>query len=157
MKKLLVAACALAALPGASFAQPPGFAHHPGAFHGAGPHSGPHGHFAAGPVAHFGPSDVAAWRGGYWWHGWRSGRLGWWWFADGYWYWYAVPVYPYPDVVAGYAVPGEEPTQTPRTWWYCYSPPGYYPWVRSCAGPWRPMPASPQPPPPGEPPPGYPP
>jgi hypothetical protein len=149
MRLLLIAACALVALPGAALAQ------HPGRFD-----RGPgHPHFSAGPIGHFAPRDLAAWRGGYWWHGWRGGRLGWWWCADGNWYWYAAPVYPYPDVVADDYVPGDYPGPSAPMWYYCYDPPGYYPWVRACGSPWRPIPANPQPPPPPEqaPPPGAPP
>ena len=168
LSKLIVAAAfAVLTLPGVALAQPSGHGHggagHGGAGHvgmsRGGPPGGFGGHFAAGPVGHFGARDLATWRAGYWWHGWRGGRLGWWWCADGDWYWYAAPIYPYPDVVADDYVPGDYPGPSAPMWYYCYDPPGYYPWVRACAAPWRPIPANPQPPPPPgqSPPPGGPP
>ena len=148
MRKLLIAACAVALIPGAALAQyrvyHPALHPHFGAPRpGFGP--GPVAHFAAGPVAHFGARDIAAWRGGYWWHGWRGGRIGWWWFAGGFWYWYAAPAYPYPDAVADYYVAGAGPAPGGATWWYCANPAGYYPYVPACPTPWRPVAATPQP------------
>jgi hypothetical protein len=130
MRKLLIAACALAALPsmslpGAALAEPAGVA-------------GPH--FAAGPVGHLAGGDLAAWRGGYWWHGWRGGQLGWWWFVNGYGYWYGAPVFPYPAYVGDLSVPGAAyPASSGRVWWFCDNPAGYYPYVRTCPAPWRPV------------------
>src|SRR5262245_53306214 len=40
------------------------------------------------------------WRHGHWWHGNHHGRIGWWWFAGGLWYWYPEPVYPYPTYIS---------------------------------------------------------
>ena len=157
MRKLLIAACALALIPGAALAQYHPYLHgrvyHP-ALHphfgdprpGFGPGPGPLTHFAAGPIAHFGARDMSAWRGGYWWHGWRGGRFGWWWGAGDFWYWYEAPIYPYPDSVADYYVAANHPApQAGATWWYCADPPGYYPTVRGCPTPWRPVAATPQP------------
>jgi len=129
MRKLLIAACALAAVPwmsvpSAALAQPA---------HVGGPH------FAAGPVGRFAGRDLAAWRGGYWWRGWRGGRAGWWWFAGGYGYWYAAPVYPYPAYVGDVSVAGAYPAPSGRVWWFCDNPAGYYPYVRDCPAPWRPV------------------
>ena len=118
----------------------------PPGFHGGGPVGRPR--FAVGPIGRLGPRDQsppgAAATGG---NGWRSGRLGWWWFVGGFWYWYNAPVYPYPVYVADYYLAGELPAQGGPMWYYCYNPAGYYPYVRSCAGPWRAVPATPPPPP----------
>jgi hypothetical protein len=84
-----------------------------------------------GPVARLAPADLATWRSGYWWHGWRGGRAGWWWCAGGYWYWFASPIYPYPTSVPVAVVGGGNPA--PRAvWWRCDNPAGYYPYVRGC-------------------------
>jgi hypothetical protein len=82
---------------------------------------------------------VGAWHGGRWYQGWHSGRYGWWWAVPGYdWYAYDEPAYPYPAYPnTGY--PGA-PT-APYFWYYCQSPPGYYPYVEQCATPWQPVPA----------------
>ena len=177
MKKLLIATCALLALPGVALAQHngggggshggggggprgagPGAHGQSGGFHGGfrGPggefHGGVgfrggfgpggfHSHFAAGSIGHFGGRDLGAWRGGFWWHGFRGGRIGWWWFTDGFWYWYNSPVYPYPGYVADYYVPGEEYGDQGPVWYYCNYPPGYYPYVHACPSGWRVVPA----------------
>jgi hypothetical protein len=102
----------------------------------------------------FSHRDRARWHHGYWWHGWRHNRYAWWWVVDGYWYPYPVPYYPYPvyipPAVAVQPAPppvysGAPPTQN---WYFCNNPRGYYPYVRSCRGPWRPVPVTP----PGSPP-----
>jgi hypothetical protein len=147
MNRLLTAACAVAALaiPSAALAQHTG--HGGGGGHG-GPHGGSHGggfspsfrgggghfgsHFSAGPISHFSGARLGVWRGGHWFHGGFGGRFGWWWWADGFWYLYDSPVYPYPGYVATYYVP-----QAGGSWYYCDNPAGYYPYVRSCMGPWR--------------------
>ncbi len=133
LKALIVAVAAALALPGAALAQ------HGGMGHGGGPPPGMHGggHFAAGPVGRFGARDLATWRGGYWWHGWRGGRVGWWWFAGGFWYWYASPIYPYPAYVPDYYMGGGYPAPG-SVWWFCDNPPGYYPYVHGCWH-WRPV------------------
>lgn len=79
------------------------------------------------------------WRAGYWYHGWHGGRYGWWWVAPGFgWTFYAAPVYPYPEPPPPAVAP---PPPAPATWYYCPNPPGYYPYVAQCYGPWRPVPA----------------
>jgi hypothetical protein len=146
LRKLIVAAaCAALTLPGVALAQPGGHGGstgHGGVGHGGmsrgGPPGGFGGHFAAGPVGHFGARDLATWRAGYWWHGWRGGRVGWWWFAGGFWYWFAAPVYPYPGYVPDDYVGGGYPAPGAVAWW-CDDPPGYYPYVRGCWR-WRPAP-----------------
>ena len=167
MKKLLIALCALAVLPGAALAQQHGGggAHggggqagggraaggwrggggwngggwRGGGWRGGGWNNGFRTHFFAGPVGHFGARDFAAWRGGFWWHGFRGGRIGWWWFAGGGWYWYAAPLYPYPDYVADYYIPSDAYQPPGALWYYCYDPAGYYPYVHACPSGWRPV------------------
>jgi hypothetical protein len=138
-----------------------GDSHGAGGFHGSGGFSRTesfHSRFGGGPVGHFGARDLNAWRGGFWWHGFRGGRLGWWWFTDGFWYWYDAPAYPYPGVVADYYVPGEEygpdegpapdygppggPNSSPsgHPFYYCYKPAGYYPRIPACPSGWRVVP-----------------
>jgi hypothetical protein len=130
MKTFLISLCALVALPAAALAQ-----RAIGPTHAAAPTRQ---HFSAGPVGRFAARDLATWRDGYWWHGWRGGRIGWWWFADGNWYWYASPAYPYPAYVPDYYIAGAYPTAPPGpVWWYCPNPPGYYPYVHDCPTPWR--------------------
>lgn len=96
----------------------------------------------------FTPFELGLWRGGHWVHGWHDGRYAWWWIVDGGWYFYTAPVYPYPTYVPPAVVVqppppyGAPPTQY---WYYCYNPPGYYPYVAACNGPWRPVPANPHP------------
>lgn len=112
--------------------------------------------------------DIALWHGGRWVHGWHGGRLGWWWFAAGSWYFYTRPVYPYPDpyvpstvivqpqvvqpqmlavqqpapqVVAQAPAPPAAPA--PQMWYQCKNPAGYYPYISNCPGGWTPVPASP--------------
>jgi hypothetical protein len=105
--------------------------------------SGFRGRFAAGPVGRFGVRDFAAWRGGSWWHGFRGGRIGWWWFTDGFWYWYDAPVYPYPLYVGDYSVASEGYAPPGEVWYFCYEPRGYYPYVPACPTGWRVVPANP--------------
>jgi hypothetical protein len=67
--------------------------------------------------------DRDYWRAGHWWRGWHEGRLGWWWLANGGWFYYPRPVYPYPAV---YAPPPVVVATPPGSY-------GYY-------GPWSPVP-----------------
>jgi hypothetical protein len=86
-------------------------------------------------------------------HGWHGGRFGWWWTVENGWYFYPEPVYPFPTYVPPPVVVAEPPAvmvpQPPtgrppaQYWYYCYNPPGYYPYVPACTGPWRPVPAAP--------------
>ena len=91
--------------------------------------------------AHFTPAQRALWVKGRWHHRWWHGRYGWWWYADGIWFWYGAPVYPYPTVVSDYYYEEPDYAETGPTWWYCYNPPGYYPYVPSCYTQWTPVPA----------------
>jgi hypothetical protein len=99
--------------------------------------------FAHHDFAHFTPGEHGTWTGGHWHHGWHSGRIGWWWFAGGAWYFYDAPVYPYPGYVSDYYVEDYGPPG--QYWYYCPSPPGYYPYVQRCSAPWQPVPPSPPP------------
>lgn len=92
--------------------------------------------------------DYGAWRHGYWNHGWRGDRFGWWWTVGPDYYYYAEPVYPYPDPYVPPAVIVQappQPTGVPpaQSWYYCDSPKGYYPYVSSCSVEWRQVPVTP--------------
>ena len=93
------------------------------------------------PFARFSAAERALWARGHWYHRWWHGRYGWWWYAGGAWFWYAAPVYPYPTVVSDYYYEEPDYGDTGPTWWYCYNPPGYYPYVPSCRQPWTAVPA----------------
>lgn len=124
-------------------------------------HSGSHPHWNANTlrdhnVSHWSASNRAAWQHGRWSHGRRNGRDGWWWYSGGTYFFYDQPVYPYPGYVSnyyyddgsyygdsdgydGYDDPGygAEPGDSQYYWYYCDNPAGYYPYVKSCHGPWR--------------------
>lgn len=93
--------------------------------------------------------DFHGWRDGHWDHRYHDGRLGWWWISAGSWYFYPQPVYPYPYpvlsappvVVAPSAVPSVPPPT--EYWYYCDAAKAYYPYVASCPGGWRAVPAIP--------------
>jgi len=99
-------------------------------------HGGFHGHEIGGFAGH----DAHVWQGGHWFHGWHGERFGWWWTFGGPWWWYPAPTYPYPDPYVPPVVVGPAPAQT---WYYCDNPAGYYPYVATCNGDWRPVPATP--------------
>jgi hypothetical protein len=108
-------------------------------------------------VSHFNTQDRAAWQHGHWQHGRHHGRDGWWWNSGGTWFFYDQPTYPYPGYVSdyyysddfydggddGYASDagdpgyGAAPGDGGYYWYYCNNPAGYYPYVKSCRGPWR--------------------
>src|SRR5208282_2127795 len=97
---------------------------------------------------HFNPGERSLWQGGHWIHDWHNGRYAWWWTVDGFWYFYPVPTYPYPTYVPPAIVLQQAPpvpTGLPpaQFWYYCDNPQGYYPYVASCNGPWRPVPVTP--------------
>jgi hypothetical protein len=108
---------------------------HAGAFHGGGFHGGGfHGNFA-GLHNGFGGDH-----GGHWYHGWHSGRYGWWlagpglaWTYYDYPGWGSYPDYDYYDYSQPYAS---------QTWYYCSDPAGYYPYVTQCNTGWQAVPAS---------------
>jgi hypothetical protein len=115
-----------------------------------------------GNIRYFGARDLHHWRTGHWIHGHHDGRLGWWWVIAGIWYFYPAPVYPYPDpyvppvivqqppVVIQQTPPASTTPQTttppppaPAYWYYCEASKNYYPYVSSCAGGWKKVPATP--------------
>jgi hypothetical protein len=125
-----------------------------------------------GDIRHFETRDMGHWRDGRWRNGWHDGRLGWWWVVGGFWYFYPEPIYPYPDpytppVVMQQAPPtvviqqapngatqapapapapasAPAPTaQAPQVWHYCEASKSYYPYVASCPGGWKQVPAAP--------------
>ena len=103
-----------------------------------------------GDIARFHEHDWGVWRGGRWAHQPHDGRLGWWWVAGGVWYLDPSPVYPYPNpweppppVVlmppAGVTL-SPPPTQY---WYFCEASQGYYPYIATCPGGWKPVVAEP--------------
>jgi hypothetical protein len=106
-----------------------------------------HGHevppWGHGDIARFREGDLDRWRAGHWVHGEHLGRLGWWWVVGGAWYFYPVPVYPYPDPYSPpmVAAPAPPPSlqSPPQYWYYCPSAKGYYPYVAECPEGWRPV------------------
>ncbi len=112
-------------------------------------HHSPHGHdFHGRDYYRFSPYERRLWVGGHWIHDWHDGRFAWWWVADDFWYFYPEPVYPYPTYVPPAVIvqqPPPMPSGAPpaQYWYYCDSPSGYYPYVASCNGPWRPVPSAP--------------
>jgi hypothetical protein len=89
-------------------------------------HSGWH-----GDIRHF---DHSRWQGGHWWHGEFGARRGWWWIVGPDWYWYADPVYPFPD-------PYLPPGAATGFWYWCDYYKQYYPYVGACPSGWRAVPA----------------
>ena len=106
-----------------------------------------------GDIRHFHEHDLNLWRGGRWVRGPHSGRTGWWWVADGIWYLYSRPVYPYPSPYIPSTVVVQVPAQPvsvvqalpppAQTWYYCNNPHGYYPYVSKCPDGWTTVPAVP--------------
>ena len=121
-----------------------------------------------GDIGVFEAHDAYRWRSGGWHHGWHGGRSGWWWVSGGAWYSYPQPVYPYPDpyrppvvvveqepVYVQIPAPAPAPVQivtspppvaarpAPQFWYYCDAARGYYPYVSSCPGGWKTVPATP--------------
>jgi hypothetical protein len=85
--------------------------------------------------------DHAVWYSGHWYHGWYTGQPGWWWVVGRSYYYYPVPVYPYPQVfdppTAAIAPIPDLPTPAPAAYWnFCAEPLGYYPYVQTCATRW---------------------
>ena len=132
---------------------------HGGEVHGGAVRGGWHGgdwHGARGPwhgdFRHFDRHDMRIWRGGVWRQSWHDGRFGWWWIAGGDWFFYPVPVYPYPDPYAYVplqtVVVQPQPPQTiapqpaQQLWYYCDSAKGYYPYVATCPSGWRAVPGA---------------
>ena len=113
-----------------------------------------------GDIRYFGDHDLHRWRHGHWWHGRHEGQWGWWWIIGGIWYFYPAPVYPYPDpyvppVIVEEAPPATVVVQPPppapqasepatgQTWYYCEKSKKYYPYISTCPGGWKTVPATP--------------
>lgn len=130
--------------------------------------------FVGRDYRHWNERERAIWRDGVWRQEEYMGRVGYWWIAGGQRYFYEQPVYPYPLVVAPvmYELPVavEQPVivqppvvyerpaprfqpQTVQSWYYCDNPPGYSPYITSCASGWRAVPAQMASPPPPQAPP----
>jgi len=110
----------------------------------------PHPNQWRGDIARFHEHDWHVWRGGHWTHGRHEGRLGWWWVAGGLWYFYPVPVYPYPNpwepppvVIVNPPADSAPPPPPPQYWYYCEASRAYYPYVATCPGGWKQVPATP--------------
>lgn len=113
-----------------------------------------HGHvYWRADIRQFPRYDWNVWRTGYWYHGRHNGRWAWWWIADGIWFYYPAPIYPYPNpyvpgtvtVINNPAPPEAPPAQAPAAqyWYHCTAPEGYYPYVSECPGGWTKVPATP--------------
>lgn len=92
-----------------------------------------HGH----AFAEFTPQEQRTWRRGEWRHTRHDGHFGWWWFADGFWFFYPEPVYPYPTYIGYYY--NDEYAGDEYYWYWCDDPEGYYPYVQECNEPWEPV------------------
>jgi len=95
-------------------------------------------------VSHFNQQDRSVWTSGRWWHGRHGNRTGWWWYTGGAWFFYDSPIYPYPGYASDYYAYDDNddedyasPDNGGYYWYYCNNPPGYYPYVQSCRGPWE--------------------
>ena len=112
----------------------------------AGRPSGPH---WRGDITRFHEHDWGVWRGGHWAHQRHDGRLGWWWVAGDTWYFYPSPVYPYPSPwepppTLLVAPPSAVLPPPPTPYWYlCEASNAYYPYVATCPGGWKQVPAVP--------------
>jgi hypothetical protein len=100
------------------------------------------GHWRDGDIHRFRDHDYDHWRGGNWQHGFHDGRGGWWWVVDGLWYFYAAPIYPYPDpytpsVIITTPTPVTPFGAAPAYVYYCANPAGYYPYVPNCYVTWQ--------------------
>ncbi|SAL46371.1 hypothetical protein AWB74_02060 [Caballeronia arvi] len=68
-----------------------------------------------------------------------------------YYYYPPPPVVVAPQAPVQYVEQGQPaadpgaPMQQPGMWYYCDSAKAYYPYVKACAGAWRPVPATPPP------------
>ena len=100
-----------------------------------------------GDIKRFHEHDLGVWRGGRWAHQRHEGHLGWWWVVGGAWYFYPAPVYPYPDPweppsmrLAPPAAPVPLAPVKPY-WYFCEESATYYPYVASCPGGWKAVPA----------------
>ncbi len=164
LKSILAGLALLAVLPSVALADGRGHG-------GRGGYVGNVGHVGPawrGNIRSFGHHDVNLWRGGGWRHTNYGGRLGWWWVVGGAYYMYQQPIYPYPDpyqpsvvyvepqqqvVVAPQAPQVYAPQQAApqqmapqaaaQYWHFCDASQTYYPYVATCEGGWRAVPATP--------------
>ena len=99
-------------------------------------------------IRRFHDHDIRVWRSGRWYHGHHDGRVGWWWIVGTLWYFYPRPIYPSPDpyLPPTVIVQPSPPPSRYDVWYYCDSARAYYPYVQSCPGGWRMVPANPAPP-----------
>ena len=158
---LALAACCLC--PGAQAQPGEGRGHGHANAHAPGPAHRPAGRPAwHGDIRQFHAHDWNVWRGGHWFHGPHLGRPGWWWVVGSVWYFYPTPVYPYPNpyepppaVLVTPPMDAPPPPPSTQYWYFCERAQGYYPYVPTCPGGWRQVPATPAgaapAPPPGEP------
>jgi hypothetical protein len=127
--------------------------------------------FALRDVHRFNHAELELWRGGRWDKSCFLGRCGWWWFAEGQWYFYEHRVGPYPLMVSDViyiepfpaapvvvapqapvmvapapvvVAPQPPPQAAAQTWSYCESSKTYYPYVQICPEGWKSVPAQPQ-------------
>lgn len=133
MSKKLVLVLAMLTLTTAAVAQRPSHAPRPG---------------WRGDISRFHENDWNVWRGGHWNHGRHAGRSGWWWVVGSSWYFYPTPVYPYPNpwepppaAMVGPSV--DLPPPPTQYWYFCEAANAYYPYVSTCPGGWKPVPATP--------------
>lgn len=152
LKSMLAGLALLTLLPSVALADARGHGGHGG-------RGGPGWH---GNIRSFGHHDVNIWRGGGWRHTYYGGRLGWWWVVGGAYYFYPQPTYPYPDPYQPSVVVVEQspqvvvapqvyaPQQTlpqsstqAQSWYFCDVSQTYYPYVATCEGGWRVVPATP--------------
>jgi hypothetical protein len=98
-----------------------------------------------GDIGRFHEHDWQVWRGGHWARAHHDGRFGWWWVVGPAWYFYTVPVYPYPSPWEPAEIIVAPPTEMPpmQFWYYCDAFKNYYPYISNCPGIWRPVPAAP--------------
>lgn len=98
-----------------------------------------------GDIRQFPQHDWQVWRGGHWVHARHDGHLGWWWVIGATWYFYPAPVYPYPNPYEPPPPPAPAAAMPPAAqyWYFCEAAQAYYPYVPSCPGGWKQVPATP--------------
>ena len=123
----------------------------PSAANGRGGWHGGRGHHGGG---HHGGWQRSGWYRGGWYGGYWGPRVfigGPFWYPGPYAYpypVYAAPVYAPPIVEEPLPPPAYVEPRSPAYWYYCQDPPGYYPYVGTCAGGWQqvaPQPSAPAP------------
>ena len=103
------------------------------------------GKFQGHDFAHFSKSEMDNWHHGEWRHTRHHGHYGWWWWVNGFWFFYPEPIYPFPTYIGSdYWYDYYDEYGAPSYYWYyCEDPPGYYPYVQECNGPWEAVPPTP--------------